>query len=251
MDFNRNKIYPRSLYTLGILFFIAQGLWSQNLETLPQASSDSISAPSLVDMKYREDQFYFGLTFNFMSDMPKGVSQSGFSGGLHLGFIRDFPLNQQRNFGLGVGLGWSINSFRSNLLISENEDGRTIFQVLDKDSYDFKFSRFATQLIEVPFEIRWRNSQATDYKFWRVYAGLKLGYIYHFRSNFKQPEKHIKLNHADGLHKLRYGLTFTFGYNTFNFTAYYSLNSFFNGKTIDQQSVDLSTIKVGLMFYML
>ncbi len=245
MDLDKVYLYPQSFCTLGILFFWTFGLFGQ------EAKEGTDSIPAVIDQQYREDQFYIGLTFNFLSEMPKGMSQTGFSGGAHLGFIRDFPLNRPRNFGLGLGLGWSINSYRSNLLISKDEKGGTLFQVLDGASYDFKFSRFSTQLIEVPLEIRWRTSSADDYRFWRIYAGLRLGYMYRFQSNFRQAGKHIKLTDVKELNRMRYGLTFTFGYNTFNFTVYYSLNPFFNGESIDQEPVDLETIKLGLMFYIL
>jgi hypothetical protein len=59
---------------------------------------------SLVDSLYREDQIYIGLTFHVMSDMPQDVTQKGFSGGFHTGFIRDFPVNRRRNVAVGLAL---------------------------------------------------------------------------------------------------------------------------------------------------
>ncbi len=58
-----------------------------------------------VDSLYREDQFYFGLNINLLGDLPEGVSQSGFAGGIIGGFIRDLPLNKRRNVALGAGIG--------------------------------------------------------------------------------------------------------------------------------------------------
>ena len=37
-------------------------------------------------------------------------------------------------------------------------------------------------MIEMPIEFRWRNSTASSYKFWRIYAGAKLGYVAGARS---------------------------------------------------------------------
>lgn len=211
--------------------------------------NDTLSAKK--DFRYREDQFYAGLTFNFLDNMPSGVRQSGFSGGVHVGFIRDFPVNRKRNVSLGAGLGWSINTYRTNLLISRDEQGASVFQVLDRETYDYKFNRFGTQLVELPLEFRWRTSTADSYQFWRIYGGVRLGYIYYFRSNFKQSDRRISVSDPDGLNRFRYGLSLTFGYNTFNFTAYYSLNSFFDARTVDGAPVELNTFKVGLMFYIL
>ena len=60
---------------------------------------------------YREDQFYFSITYNILNNTSDGITQVGFSPGFHLGFIRDMPINKRRNVAVGVGLGLSINSY--------------------------------------------------------------------------------------------------------------------------------------------
>ena len=69
-----------------------------------QAEQDSTS----VDKRYLEDQFYAGITYNFMLSLPDDVSQRNFSYGLQSGFIKDIPLNADRNLGLGIGLGLGL-----------------------------------------------------------------------------------------------------------------------------------------------
>lgn len=217
----------------------------------PEPQDSIVVGDSGADKRYREDQFYLGLTFNFLDDLPKDVRQSGFSGGLHAGFIRDIPLNKLRNRGLGIGLGWSINSFRTNLLVSESEEGKSIFQVLDDDSYDYRTNRFSTFLVEMPIQFRWRTSHPDSFRFWRIYTGFQLGYIYYFQSKFVQVDQDIRIVKPEALNRLRYGINFTFGYNTFNFTLYYSLNSIFDGYTLEGRPVGLKAFKVGMMFYIL
>lgn len=231
--------------------------FAQVTDSIPQSEKNKQASDSIVvghqglDHAYREDQFYVGLNINFLLDKPAGVSHSGFSGGLSAGFIRDFPLNNKRNIGVGIGLGWALNTYGSNLLVSQNEKGNSLFQVLDSENYDYKTNRFNTYLLEAPIQFRWRTSNASSYKFWRIYAGFRLGYIYYFRSNFKQERKHIIQTKVKNLNRWRYGIDLTFGYNTFNFTVFYSLNPFFKGRTIAGDKVELSTIKVGLTFYIL
>ena len=72
------------------------------------------------DSLYREDQFYVSVTYNSLINMPINVSQNSFSPGLHLGFVRDFPLNKRRNIALALGLGYSYNSYNQNIRISES-----------------------------------------------------------------------------------------------------------------------------------
>ncbi|HEY9185474.1 MAG TPA: porin family protein [Salegentibacter sp.] len=208
------------------------------------------SIPSIIDSLYREDQFYVGLTFNLIDQKPSSISQSGFSGGIHLGFIRDFPLNKQRNLAIGTGLGWSLNSFGHNLFIGQAENGETIFRSLDR-SLDYDRNRFSTQLIEAPLEFRWRTSTAGSYKFWRIYSGLKFGYIYKFKSNFIQPGNQVVQYDLPELNRFRLGANLTFGYNTFNFHFYYSLNPLFNDATVDEAELGIHLVRIGLMFYIL
>lgn len=205
-----------------------------------------------VDYKYREDQFYAGLTFNLLLNTP--VDQSGFSGGLHLGFIRDMPINQKRNLALGLGLGYSGNTYNQSLYIDESsESEESFFLDLETAEVDYDTNRFITHLIEVPLQFRWRTSVPESHKFWRIYTGLQLGYIYYFKSTYMS-NSGIKINQTrlDELNRFRYGATISFGWNTFNIYLYYSLNSFFNNSAkVNNQPVEMNTAKFGLIFYIL
>lgn len=210
------------------------------------------TVPFTIDNKYREDQFYLGLTYNILTNKPDAISQSGFSGGFTGGFVRDFPVNQRRNLALGIGLGWTLNTYGQNLFIGQENNGETIFRALGRD-LDYATNRFSFQMLEVPLEFRWRTSTPQSYKFWRIYAGLKPGYIYYFKSNFKQtdPFNQVIQNDVPELEKFRLGATFTFGYNTFNFHFYYNLIPLFAEGTLNDQQINISPLRIGLMFYIL
>ncbi|MFD2517645.1 porin family protein [Salinimicrobium flavum] len=208
---------------------------------------------SLPDSLYREDQIYFGFTYNILSGSPNAITGSQFSGGFHTGFIRDFPLNERRNVALGIGLGWSIDTYGHNLFIGERADSEeTIFQILNRNVIEFDKNRFSTQSVDVPIQFRWRTSTPESYKFWRVYTGLRPSYVYYFRSKFVQPGNTVIQTDVPELNRFRLGATFNFGYNTFNFHFYYSLNSFFDDKAfVEGENIDLKTFQVGLIFYLL
>ena len=104
----------------------------------------------------------------------------------------------------------------------------------------------------MPIQFRWRTSTAVNNKFWRIYSGLELGYVYAYKFNFEQPGNHVIQTDVAEFDPFRLGATFTFGYDTFNFHFYYSLNSFFkDATTTDNTPVDINTFKLGLMFYIL
>lgn len=205
-----------------------------------------------VDSLYKEDQFYFGLTYNLIGKKPSGLSQSGFSGGFHVGYTKDMPINKNRNRAIGVGLGLSLNSFNQNIQISEDSNGKSIFQIINEDEVSFTKNKFSTYMVEMPIEYRWRTSTAENYKFWRIYTGFKLGYVFANSSKFEGTPQDIKLKNIDAINNLQYGLTLGAGYNTWNFYIYYALNPIFNNSAkIGNKAIEANAIKVGLMFYIL
>lgn len=207
---------------------------------------------SKVDSTYREDQFYIGLGINFLLEKPRDMNQSGFSGGIHFGFIRDMPINQQRNIGIGIGLGLSLNTYSHNLFIGEEDNGETIFEILNRD-VEYTTNRFSTYIIEMPIQFRWRTSSVGDTSsFWRVYSGFNLGYIYYFRSRFEQFGNEVNQTEIDELERTRISFYFAFGKSKINFFFKYSLNPLFDGALKNSnEAVQINEIKAGLVFYIL
>jgi len=224
--------------------FLLSMLFLNCLYTVKAQVNQTIEQDSL----YREDQFYVSITYNALIDLPNNVSQNSFSTGVHLGVIRDFPLNKRRNIALALGLGYSFNSFNQNIRIS----GYNPYNYTILESYNYSKNNFAQHFIEVPFEFRWRTSNAQSYKFWRVYTGLKLGYLIASKSVFNDRSGSENQKNLTDLNKLQYGLTMGIGYNTWNGYIYYGLNPIFNDvSTIDLQSIDMTALKIGLIFYLL
>ncbi|WP_438962934.1 outer membrane beta-barrel protein [Nonlabens sp.] len=207
--------------------------------------------PTVVDSLYREDQFYIGLSFNLVNNGPSGFSQNGFSGGLHLGFIRDMPINKRRNKAIGIGLGISTNSYNSNLFIGEDSDGTSIYSILD-GSVVYDSNRLNTNHIEMPIQYRWRTSTASNTNFWRIYTGVKLSYIYYYRARFEQVNNTVIQTDIPELNRLRYAATLTLGNGSFNAFVHYNLNTLFNKDAqINGEAIHFQPIKFGIEFYLL
>ena len=225
------------------LFIVVSVFAYQSMVGQDGTSSDA-------DFKYREDQFYFGVTYNLLGKLPQGMSQNGFSSGFHLGFIRDMPINENRTVAIGIGIGYSANSFNQNLLISKDEQGIFNFELLEDEV--FTKNKFSNHLLEIPLEIRWRTSTPKSYKFWRVYTGIKLGYVIASTSKYNGSPQNVELNNLKIFEKFQYGFTLSIGYNTWNAYLYYALSSIFEKEaSLNAQSIDLNAIKIGLIFYIL
>ena len=223
---------------LWLIFLCALGVYAQRSQELNKS-----------DSKYLEDQFYLGITYNFLLDKPTDFTQRNLSYGLQGGIIKDIPLNSARTFALGVGLGYAVNSYYSNMVASESLDG----VLYDKatEAANVKRSKIENHLVEFPLEFRWRDSTLEEYKFWRVYTGIKLGYVFGSRSKLVTEADKTSFINPD-IRNFHYGLMFNFGYNTFNVHIYYALNNLFeDGAIFEEEDLKLKPLRVGLIFYIL
>ena len=209
----------------------------------------SFSQKNDVDNKYLEDQFYLGLYYSTLTSSPENFNQNKFSSTLNFGFIRDFPFNKQRNFGVGVGVGLSFSSSNSNLKLSDlnsSVSGEIV------NGQDFTKNKWNTTKIEFPFEVRWRTSTPTSYKFWRVYFGVKTSYLLKSKYKYESLNSNYTLENLP-FRKTQSGITVNAGNNTWNLGLYMGLNPIFN-KEFGQNNPnlkDLKEFKLGLVFYIL
>lgn len=198
------------------------------------------------DLFYREDQFYFGITYNLLQNRTEGISQNAFSAGFHMGFLRDIPLNKNRNVAVAIGAGYSFSNYRTNLHISK-VNNTISYQIAE----NFDRSKLSLHFLEVPFEFRWRTSTPKNTKFWRVYSGFKVSYLTFSRSKITGdfPSESVK-NNPD-FNKLRYSIYLSLGHGNITFHANYSLNPIFENAYINGNPIELTSFNIGLMFYIL
>ncbi|MEE9363858.1 MAG: porin family protein [Cellulophaga sp.] len=203
----------------------------------------------VTDTRYFEDQFYIGVSYNLLLEKPQDVKRKNMSYGLSVGVIKDIPLNKKRNVAIGVGIGYAVNSYYTNLLAAETGDIRT-YTIETEDN--FKRNKIETHLLELPIEFRWRESTPENHKFWRLYAGVKFGYAFANRSKFVSNEKKVSFFNED-IGSLQYGATISFGYNTWNLHLYYPLNSLFKDdiKIDNGENLIVKPVRIGVIFYIL
>lgn len=201
-----------------------------------------------VDSLYREDQFYFGLTYNKLQNTPSGLSQNKFSSGVSVGFLRDMPINKARTWAIALGLGYSLNTYNDNLFIDNSEAENFYFT---DSNVLFDKNKLSLHFIDVPLEVRWRNSTPESHKFWRIYTGFKMSYLVYDRYKFAGSDGKTIITGNKDLNKIQYGTYVAMGWNTWNFYAYYGLNPLFKSTKIEGKDLDMNTLNLGLMFYIL
>lgn len=211
--------------------------------------SQSIPDFEAVDSLYREDQFYIGVTYNTLQNRPIGVTQNNFTPSFSIGILRDMPINKARNKAIAAGLGYSLNSYNQNLLISENNGNRQYSVIQDGTLFDK--NKLTLHSIDIPIEYRWRTSVPETHKFWRIYTGLKLSYLFNTQSSYEDSQTSYAVTGNPDINKFQYGTYLSVGYNTVNFNIYYGLNPIFKSAELNGRAIEMNTLNFGFMFYIL
>lgn len=225
-----------------IFFFNILSGFSQEIKTVaPKTTLDSL---------YREDQFYFGVSINLFQNKPQNFYVNAISPSFTLGFLRDMPINKNRTKAIALGLGCTYNKFSNNLIVLENDNQIEYASIIANKSYDK--NKLEEISIDVPLEIRWRNSTPESHEFFRIYTGLKMSYLVFSKSKYVDSEKTILIFGNDELTKLRTSAYLTFGYNTWNAYLSYGFSPIFKSSAkLNTEEIGLNPVNIGFMFYIL
>lgn len=224
-------------------------VFAQKADSTAIAPMPEIPGYTELDSLYREDQFYTSFTYNILSNTPDKVTQNKFSTGFTIGFLRDMPVNKDRTISIAAGFGYALQNFNYNLIV--NGKGVIPEYELISDSTYYEKNKLSLNYIDIPIEFRWRNSTMRSHKFWRVYTGVKFSYLFYSRSKFVGDGGKTLIINNDDLNKMRYSVYLAAGYNTWNAYVQYGLNPIFKSGTVNGSTIDMSSVNVGLMFYIL
>ncbi len=224
---------------LAILFlFLSLNLFSQNKPNFE--ANDSL---------YREDQFYVSISYNKLINKPIGFAQNRFAPSFSFGFLRDMPINKSRTFAIATGLGYSINNYNQNLLVTENNQMLNYITFSSNVAYDK--NKLILDYVDLPIEVRWRTSTPESHKFLRIYTGFKLSCLVFDRSKYVDEQGTNRIIGNSDFSKFQYGTYLSVGYNTWNGYVYYGLNPIFKSGTLDNKNIEIRTLNFGLIFYIL
>lgn len=214
-----------------IIYFLSLGLYSQY-------SPDS--------KFYREDQFFIGSTYFIQTEKIDEFKQNGFSGNFQVGFVRDLPLNKNSTKALGIGIGYERNYFTSNIQ-PEEQNERIDYRIIVSRFLESK-NRITFSSISLPIEYRWRKSSIDKYKFWRIYSGFKIKKNFSLKSNPSYGSDTVIKDFNDWTSSIYINA----GYNTWNISLEYDLNPIIEDKkTINGDNLNISFLRLGLIFYFL
>ena len=195
---------------------------------------------------YREDQFFIGSTYFIQTEKIDEFKQNGFSGNFQVGFIRDLPLNKNSTKALGIGIGYERNYFTSNIQPAEQNE-RIDYRIIVSRFLESK-NKITFSSISLPIEYRWRKSSIDKYKFWRIYSGFKIKKNFSLKSNPSYGSDTVIKDFNDWTSSIYLNA----GYNTWNISLEYDLNPIIEDKkTINGDNLNISFLRLGLIFYFL
>jgi hypothetical protein len=203
-------------------------------------TTDTIKIP--WDKKYREDQFYIGITHNLFLNRPSGTDQNTLSIGLSTGFLRDIPLSDSRQFAIAPGLG--LGYLRINSFIIPDMNGAL---------NGFSKTNINQFLVEAPIELRWRNSTLASPVFFRIHVGTKLTYNFFTETILTNNNAlaDLSFNNQDNLSKLTWQNYLAIGYNTWNVYVAYTHTPFYKNETLGNELLRANLLSFGFIFYIL
>ena len=150
---------------------------------------------------------------------------------------------------IGLGIGFGFNTYNNNLKINYQSSSNFFSGEYLENQIEYNYNRFNLNEIQFPIEIRFRNSSIDNYKFWRLYAGLKYSKAISRKYKFENLDSNYTLNNIP-INSDQLGLTLNIGFNTWNIGLYKAIKPFFSGNQ-HNLSLDLEQFKVGLVFYIL
>ena len=209
----------------------------------------ALLATAKIDSLYREDQFYIGVTYNVLKNAPTGFANDKFSTGFSAGFLRDMPMNKNRNLAIAPGLGLTFNNYSQNIGIT-NTNGTLVYTVLT-DPTSYSNNKFSQLFVDVPLEFRWRGSTFENHNFFRIHGGVKLSYLLYDRSVLRSGSGDSVIVNNPDFNKLVYGAYLAAGYGGANLYIYYGLNPIFKTAQTSNAAVDIKSLNIGLIFYIL
>ena len=213
-----------------IFYVVCMILWAVNFSNGQPKKTDFTLQK--IDSLYLEDQLFFAVFFNNViseKEIPNLNQQLSY--GIETGFIKDIPLNKNRNFGLGIGLAYGYQQINTNLF---NVD-------FLKKNMGNQIIKNSLHSIELPIEIRWRTSTPTKYKFWRAYTGIKFNYIF---------SNNIAENIAPILNRFHLIATTSLGNGLINFRVSYYLTPLLKKDAAQNpQNIQTNLWQIGLIFF--
>jgi hypothetical protein len=175
-------------------------------------------------VNHSHDFLVVQLSYDMWPGAPDSVQTGGFSRGLNIAFMWDFPFNSGSHFSVAPGLGISSsNIFFKHQTAAIGSLAPTLN--FDRDTV-YKHFKLATAYVEIPIELRYRQFSDNANKGLKAGVGLKFGALLNAHTKGKKAMAGVKqvdkISNKRYFERWRVAGTVRVGYGNFAVFANYS-----------------------------
>jgi hypothetical protein len=136
---------------------------------------------------YSKDYLMFEVSYDgLVGSLPDSVKTKGISRGFNMAFMYDFRLdksNPRSNYSLGAGVGLSTSALFLNQTMGIADSTASVpFQ----GNSPYKKYKLATNFVEIPVELRYRQYPEDANKGFKAAIGLKFGALFNVHTKGKR-----------------------------------------------------------------
>jgi hypothetical protein len=162
----------------------------------------------------------------------------------NIGFTFYNQLSDEKQVTFAYGLGFSWNNTYTNLAFEANKANNRYDAFLIPDSVDYTRNKYVAAYLDVPFEMRYRSKPNEDGKFFRFYAGAKVGVRIGNYTKYITDELKVKNQRLDAASQFRVGLQGRIGYGKWALFAFVPVTNVFENDV----PYEVQSMTVGLSF---
>ncbi|MBD3636272.1 MAG: hypothetical protein HUJ25_02935 [Crocinitomicaceae bacterium] len=187
------------------------------------------------------DRFNTHFFWNSWIGDVNNVKTKFYAIGHEINLMFDVPFGKKGRVGLGIGLGYSHFSVRSNGEFQFIDDGEDLYSFLAPYSGPKRWiNRSVFNFVEVPFELRFRSARERG-KF-KFYPGFKAGLMFEYFHKHRIEGDEFKEFNFPQINPWHFGPTFRMGVDNIMIFGYYDLAPIFK----DEKSSHLQLFGAGI-----
>lgn len=203
-------------------------------------ASVAVTAQSAED--FTNDNVFFDIAAEIWMPTDEALTSEVYSH--NIGFTFYNQLNDEKQFTFAYGFGFAWNNTYTNLGFNDDPINDEYTSSLLPDSVDYKRNKYVAAYFDVPLELRFRTKPNEDGKFFRFYAGGKVGVRIGDYSKYVSDELKVKNQSLKVASQFRYGLQGRIGYGKWAVFAFMPLNNVFE----DDMPYEVQSMTIGLSF---
>jgi len=162
----------------------------------------------------------------------------------NIGFTFYNQLSDEKQFTFAYGLGFAWHNTYTNLAFTADKANDVYVSNLIPDSVNYNRNKFVAAYLDVPLELRFRTKPNEEGKFFRIYAGGKVGVRIGNYTKYVTDDLKVKNQNLDVASQFRYGLQGRIGYGKWAVYAFMPLNNVFE----DDVPFEVQSMTIGLSF---